>query len=320
MERIRDLLAAPVSTLGHGRRLVRAGIVAVFVVYVVFSIVATWSAVPSYFAPTGPGTDGWTYLAAGERLNAGHALYRLEPSDRPVQLAPPYDIPQPLSPPPLDVLWRPLAMFGSAALLAWWLLGIAACTALIGRLLVHGSVATYVGLAAIVPSVVMTAVSANAYAYVIPALAAVWWLRDRRPLLAGAIVAAAIAVKLTPVSLLVWLAVTRRWRALTAVVVVGFGCVVVSVLGAGWANTMEAIAVLRTTSAGGATPISVEHLTGIPSAVIFALGLGITVLLRRRDRLGYAVAIATAALATPIAYFGSLAVLAAALAPTTDRR
>ena len=34
--------------------------------------------------------DAFTYLAAGERLNAGHPLYAVSPGDRPVGLEPPY--------------------------------------------------------------------------------------------------------------------------------------------------------------------------------------------------------------------------------------
>ncbi len=317
MERVWHVLATPVSALGGDRRTVRLAIVAFLVLYVGLAALATWVDVPAYFAPTGRGTDAWTYLAAGQRLNAGHALYRLVPSDLPVPLAPPYGIPEPLSPPLLDVLWRPLVGFGGAALLAWWSLGILACAGLVGRLVMRGTMVTMVGVVAIVPSLVMTALSANAYAFLIPALGAAWWLRDRRPALAGALVAAAIAVKLSPVSLVVWLGVTRRWRALGAVVVAGLACVAVSILGAGWSNTLEAITAIRTTSAGGATRISIEHLTGIPSAVIFVIGLAVTALSGRYDRLSFVAAIATASMSPLIAYFGSFAVLAAALAPTT---
>lgn len=317
MQHLRSLLQTPVAKLGGGRPLVRLAIAAALVAYVGLAVLATWIAVPAYFAPTGQGTDAWTYLAAGQRLNDGHALYSLEPSDLWVPLAPPYGIPEPLSPPPLDVLWRPLVAFDGAALLAWWLLGIVACALLVTALVARGSVLTLIGVVAMVPSLVMTALSANAYALLIPGLAMAWWFRDRRPLLAGTLVAAAIVVKLSPLSLVAWLAATRRWRALGAVVAVGAVSVVVSVLGAGWSNTIDAVAALRTTGAGGATPISIEGLTGIPSALIFLAGLLVTYLLGRRDRPGFAAAVATAALSTPTAYFGSYAVLMAALAPTT---
>jgi len=97
------------------------------------------------------------------------------------------------------------------------------------------------------------------------------------------------------------------------------GCLVLSLLGAGWANTAQAVHVLRLTSDGGATSISLEHLTGIPSAAIFVMGLAVLVLVRRHDRFAFVVAIATAALSTPVAYFGSLALLAVGLAPTVGQ-
>ncbi len=62
--------------------------------------------------------DAPTYLAAGERLNAGHNLYALVAGDRPVLLDPPYWIVPLLSPPPIAVLWRPLALLGSGSMLA----------------------------------------------------------------------------------------------------------------------------------------------------------------------------------------------------------
>src|SRR5438093_1020563 len=71
------------------------------------------------FHPTRPDGDAWNYLAAGERLNAGHPLYALSPGDRPVTLVPPYWSVPLLAPPPIAVAWRPLAVFGEPAMVAW---------------------------------------------------------------------------------------------------------------------------------------------------------------------------------------------------------
>jgi hypothetical protein len=46
------------------------------------------------------------YLAAGERLNAGHQLYALMPGNRPVDIHPPFWTVPLLSPPPIAVLFR----------------------------------------------------------------------------------------------------------------------------------------------------------------------------------------------------------------------
>src|SRR5205823_2822366 len=69
-----------------------------------FAVMAMWLRAGSQ-----PG-DAYTYLAAGQRLNAGHQLYALSPGDNPVQLNPPYWTVPLLSPPFMAVLWRPLAL------------------------------------------------------------------------------------------------------------------------------------------------------------------------------------------------------------------
>src|SRR3954468_15126551 len=68
------------------------------------------------FSPATPGSDAWNYLAAGERLNAAHPLYALSPGDRAIQLLPPYWTVPLLAPPPITVLWRPLALLGDSAM------------------------------------------------------------------------------------------------------------------------------------------------------------------------------------------------------------
>src|SRR5439155_1700663 len=80
-----------------------------WLVLVAFSI-AVWLATfrAFGFAPAVPGSDAWNYLAAGERLNAGHPLYSISPGDRPIQLLPPYWTVPLLAPPPIAVVWRPL--------------------------------------------------------------------------------------------------------------------------------------------------------------------------------------------------------------------
>ena len=64
--------------------------------------------------------DSFTYLAAGERLNAGHFLYALLPGDRPVDMHPPLWTVPFLSPPPMGVLMRPFALMpGDTGAYAW---------------------------------------------------------------------------------------------------------------------------------------------------------------------------------------------------------
>ena len=65
-------------------------------------------------------TDAITYLAAGERLNAGHDLYTLGLGDRRVVIVSEISTAALLSPPPIAVLWRPIAAmpFGFAMWIA----------------------------------------------------------------------------------------------------------------------------------------------------------------------------------------------------------
>ena len=69
--------------------------------------------------------DAYTYLAAGERLNAGNHLYELRPGDRWIWINPPFWTVPLLSPPLIGVLWRPLAALPSdSGLLLWQALTI----------------------------------------------------------------------------------------------------------------------------------------------------------------------------------------------------
>ena len=71
--------------------------------------------------------DAFTYLAAGERLNAGHLLYALSPGDRPVDLNPPYWTVPLLSPPPIAVVFRAFAtMPPDTGAYFWWALQLVA--------------------------------------------------------------------------------------------------------------------------------------------------------------------------------------------------
>ena len=73
--------------------------------------------------------DAFTYLAAGERLNAGHPLYAISPGDRPIGVVPPYWTVPLLTPPIIGVVWRlPAALLGELAVGIWWLLHIASVT------------------------------------------------------------------------------------------------------------------------------------------------------------------------------------------------
>lgn len=259
-----------------------------------------------------PYTDATTYLAAGERLNAGHDLYRLGPGDRPVlPWAEHYTAPL-LSPPPIAVFWRPLAAVDWGIVL--W---IAACwIAMLGTL---GWLVLRVGLPAVLLAFVLShsigeqlaVANANAFAPLLYVL--LWRYRDRA--VAGVSIATMAAIKLAPAVLIAWLIGTRRWRvALTAIVAVAV-IFLVSGLGAGFSSYGEWLGTLSTNSV---TPISVSGLTGVSwASYAFLVLTGIVAFLTgpRWPRLSFCVAIAGAVLGTPALYSSSLVGLLALTAP-----
>jgi len=248
--------------------------------------------------------DPWNYLAAGERLNAGHPLYALSPGDRPVVLAPPYWSVPLLAPPPIAVLWRPLALLGEPSM---WLWGFAGLAGVVGSAWFIGRRGALLVVAILALPLALTAISGNASALILPALLGVWHWRDR-PWVVGSLVAGAGAVKLTPFVLILWMIATGRWRALAATAMVLGTIVVISIAGAGLDSYADWI---RSAASAAPSPSSISTLTGLGPAVVAAL-LAIPVLLAwRRDRWSFGAAIVATAIATPALYFPALALLAA---------
>ena len=272
--------------------------------------------------PLSPGRDPVTYLAAGERLNDGHPLYALSPGDRPVPLSPPHWSVPLLAPPPIAVLWRPIAVAGEAGALGWWVAGVGAIVLLTAWLLTRGGAVVLVATVAATPALALTALSGNASALLVPLLAVAWLARDR-PWVVGTIVAVAAVVKLTPALLVLWLIGARRWRAVGAVVAVGALIALVGLAGAGVENHLEW---LRTVPDSAPMPLSIAARTGWPAIVVAGVVAGVVVVgivvAARRGQEGalFALAIAGAALATPAFYFAALASLVVAVVPLIDRR
>lgn len=250
------------------------------------------------------GGDAWNYLAAGERLNAGHPLYELSPGDRVVVIVPPYWSVPLLAPPPIAVLWRPLALLGEPAMTLWGAFGMLAVLGAVAYLVRRGSLTL---LAALSLPVALVALSGNASAFLLLIFIGIWVFRDK-PWIAGGLIAIAAAVKVTPAVLVLWLIVTGRWRAVAWTAAFGLVIFGGSLLGAGIDDYRAWLA-----SATGAapSPIAISSLTGIPVAWVAAL-LAIPILIAyRHDRWAFGFAVIAAALATPALYFTALALLAA---------
>lgn len=273
------------------------------------------------------GVDTYAYLAAAERLNAGHQLYALSAGDRPVVLMPPYWTVPLLSPPLVAVLWRPIVLLGGASLIVWW----GAMLALLGwaiGMLVGGShkviVAAVVALLA--PAIGAQALAGNLDPVLLVASLLAWRLSDgRHERLVGGLVAVAVAIKLTPFLLAWWLLVQRRWQAVRWMVAVGAAAAAVSVLGAGISAHLQYLDIARQTASQGASQLSLTGMAQalglpgwiagpLPYAALLAGALSMLVL-RDRPGLCFAIAIAGGIFGSPVVSNTNLTRLLAAAAP-----
>ncbi|HEY5435181.1 MAG TPA: glycosyltransferase 87 family protein [Candidatus Limnocylindrales bacterium] len=243
--------------------------------------------------------DAYTYLAAGERLNAGHSLYGpLEPGDRYVLDWQTFAAPL-VSPPLVAVLWRPLALLGAWTVFPWWALTIAA---LVGTYVVVWSRAPLLAAALTVPAMYAFSIEVgvgNLDSFVLAGTLAAWylWRRDR-PSSAMAVAVALAALKVYPVLLVVWLLVVapaRTWRPFLASVGVLLG---VGVAGAGLAAHLDYLHVLAVSG------------SGLPAALLVATGactVGI-IALRRWPAASFVCAVLAMAMAWTLIVLSTVAV------------
>ena len=270
--------------------------------------------------------DAWTYLAAGERLNAGHDLYALTAGDRWVEIKPPYWTVPLLSPPFIAVVWRPLAVLGDPAMFLWW-----AATGTTIVLVIVGLLARIPARAALAILVLSPAISfelgvANVNGFLLGGMVATWLLaRDGRHAGAGVVVALMAAVKLAPAILVVWFVAQRRWSAVTGFALASIGLLLVSLAGAGLEAHVRYLTVIRETQAGGLSDLSIAGLLlalGVPNWVapfvtggIVLFGLLEVFALRHRPRLAFSVVVLTMILGSPVVNLNTLTLMLAALAP-----
>lgn len=289
-------------------------------IVLVLAYSVAWAAIDlRHYAEPGdelePFMDALTYQAAGERLNSGHDLYRLEDGDRVLPMMNVVGGPPLVSPPPIGIVWQPLAA------VSWGMpLWIASCwIVLLGSLVFVIRRLGYLGVALgliLAPSIGEQLAVANAYAF-FPAMYLVAWHARNRPI-SGSLIGVACAVKLAPAVLFGWLIGSRRWmNALWAGSAFAALLAIAGFL-AGWSTYGEYVS-----SVGASTPSvwSISHLTGIPgsSYAVLAGGLLVALLLGSRwERLSFAVAVTASVLGTPALYFGSAVVLLGACAPWTD--
>lgn len=243
--------------------------------------------------PTRPNGDPWNYLAAAERLNAGHPLYALSAGDRPVELHPPYWSVPLLSPPFIAVLWRPLAPLGDLAMLGWWIGGIAATGIYVVWLLRRlANPWSIIALVALSPPIAYGALSGNAIAYLLPLLAL------RHP----ATVAVAAGVRLTP-------ALLAPAVGIRTTLAFGLGVAAVSLAGAGIQNHVDW---LHAVTSSAPTPLSISGITGLPP---IAVAVGCLLVAFG----GWRWAVVAMTLASPTTYLYTFGFLSLLLVPESQK-
>lgn len=271
--------------------------------------------------------DAFTYLAAGERLNDGHLLYALSPGDRPVDLNPPFWTVPLLSPPPIAVLFRPLALLpNDLGPYVWW----AACTAaFVGAILaMMRPRPILIGMAVMLLSVplVYEIGVGNLNALLVAGIIAAWYLLVRgRDVAAGAVIAAMTVLKLTPVVLAWWLITQRRWSALRAFLVTGAALGVLSLIGAGIPAHFEYLEIVRQTSTTGTSDLSLAGMArflgvdpGVANllpAIALVGGFVLVWVFGARPGLAYAMGVLTMLFGSPVININWFTLILAALAP-----
>lgn len=272
-------------------------------------------------------SDAITYLAAGERLNAGHALYELAPGDRFVPGQPPLQSVPLLSPPLVAVMWRSLAALpNEIGLLLWRLLVAVSVVGAVVLVLRRGSLMGALAVAALyLPLSQMLAV-ANVDAFILIGTFAIWRLSDAgRPVWAGVVVGGLVVLKLTPIPLAWWLLVRWGKLAVPAMLASGVAFLVIAVAGAGLDSHFAYLDVARAAWSGLTNAWSFSALgarIGLPIDVGVALtrlvvlaGIVAVYGLRYRPRAGFVVAVLTMVFGSPAVNMMSLGLLLGTLAP-----
>jgi hypothetical protein len=271
--------------------------------------------------------DAFTYLSAGERLNDGHLLYALSPGDRPVDLHPPFWTVPLLSPPPIAVLFRPLALLpNDLGPYVWW--GLSTAGVVGATLVMMRRRPILIGLAVVLLSIplVYEIGVGNLNALLVAGIVAAWYLLvRRRELAAGALIATMTVLKLTPVVLAWWLITQRRWSALRSFLATGVVLGLVSLIGAGISAHLEYLGIVRQTSTTGTSDLSLAGMArfvGVDPSVANLLptvalvgGFALVWALRDRPGLAYSAGVLTMLFGSPVVNINWFTLILAALAP-----
>lgn len=269
-------------------------------------------------------TDAYVYLAAGERLNAGHDLYAISPGDRVIGLNPPFWTVPTLSPPLLGVLWRPLAALGVAGMFVGWALASLAYLFTLTTLVRAAPLAGIVTVAILAPFIGVQVGLGNVNGFLALGMLGLWVFRDR-PWVIGGILALMVSVKVTPIILVLWLIATGRYRAVGATFAWMVVFALVSLAGAGLDAHIEYVGVITHTVSEGTSATSVAgalRAIGMDPGVArfgpwILLGVGsvLVVLLRSRPGWSFVIAVALVVAGSPAFQPYWLAMMVVILAP-----
>jgi len=273
--------------------------------------------------------DSFTYLAAGERLNAGHSLYALLPGDRPVDMHPPFWTVPFLSPPPMGVLMRPFALLpGDSGAYAWWLACLVAIAVVLVALTRRRPVATSAAVVLLAIPLAYEIGVGNVNGLLLAAAIACWILvRDGRAVVAGPLAAVMFAVKLTPLPIAAWVVGAGGRRGLGGLLAGLVAIGLVSLVGAGVEAHLAYLDVARTTATAGLSTFSPGGLARtlgfpdpVPTLVPTALVVGGSLLAwilagRGRPAAGYVVAVLAWTFGSAVVNINTPTLLLALLAP-----
>jgi hypothetical protein len=271
--------------------------------------------------------DSYMYFYAGQRLNAGHLIYSLLPGDHFIGYDPPFYTVALMSPPPIAVVFRPLAALpNEIGVYVWWIATILILGATILVMLRRRPI--LVGLAVLLLSfpIVYQIGVGNLNGLIVAGIVLSWYLLTRRrDVAAGAVMALMTAFKITPAVFLWWLITQRRWDAVKAFFATGLLVLAVSVLGAGLQQHLEYLGIMRQTAEVGSTYLSLAGMArylGVPPQVASALpilalvvGAASVWIFRDRARAAYVAAIVTMIAASPVVQVTWFTILLAVLAP-----
>jgi hypothetical protein len=272
--------------------------------------------------------DAYNYLGAGERLNAGHDLYRLQAGDRVVDAGGQYWHVPFASPPPMAVIFRPLAALpNEIGVWMWYALQLAALAVSLVMLARRVPIATAIAILVLaIPTVYEIGVG-NVNTFVLLGLLGIWRFatigRERE---AGIVTALLTAIKLTPGIMGLWLLATGRRRGFAWFVGSGLVVLAVSVLGAGLGHHLEYLQLVVSGEGFGIYPLSVggwARYLGAPAAIYERLpmlcavaGVVLIFLLRDRPAASFRVGVVTMILGSPAVNINWFVLLYALLAPT----